>query len=69
MPYRTPNLNWRIEPLPALDAETRWARAVKILARAAERLGKPASENDATEPPTETLEGYSHKAADEECRR
>lgn len=37
MPYRVSDLEWRLEPLPACDAEGRWARAVKLLAQAAKR--------------------------------
>ena len=38
MPYRAPDLHARLEPLPARDAEARWAQAVKRIAEIQRRL-------------------------------
>lgn len=40
MPYKIPELEWQVQPLPAPDAVARWARAIKILAKVANRLSE-----------------------------
>jgi hypothetical protein len=49
MPYRVLDLEWRLEPLPACDAEGRWARAVKLLAQAAQRLRGTSDEDSSVD--------------------
>lgn len=56
MPYRVSDLEWRFELLPASDAESRWARAIKLLAQTAGRLRKANNVDNCTDMSSQTAE-------------